>query len=642
MPAQLKSGQLFYGIIVLITVTPLLFFPSLINLYRLPKTALISSLVTLLAWLWLFLLIQENEEKARLPLAIPWVIYFVASLLSLIMAPNRFEGILTISEEITYVLLFWIVVNHIRTEQQVENILIWTIPSAVIVSLIGIYQMFGGNISSLVNIMSPGSTFGNKNSAAQYILLALPFPYMFLLSSTDRQKKRLFAISAAIATTYLIYTGTRAAWIGLLAASVTLLVLLQIKKPLLQSQIAILKTRIQGKKIILGGILLFVLLMNLIPPYFIEDFGRGTPTFAQRLGTAFDLDQDPSFQVRLGLWANTLEMFKDHPLLGIGKGNFKIIYPLYATKARKDPQFGAVLQPREAHNDYLQLFGEVGILGSISFLWIFVLIGRRVWRSIDERKEPHDLLLILALSLSVIALLVEAFLDFPFELPTSKAFFWLLAGLLWVSCEEKTVIPEQHPSSIDKARPDRLSASARPMTVLVAFLASLSILITAVNFTFVRAEFHFSRGVSMAEQKRPELAMQEIKEAEFLNPTTHRYPFVRGLLSIQLEDYPEAILANLRTLALHPYYINGYTNLGVAYASVGKIREAEEAWQKALEIWPDHNDARNNLATVYAVSGKQTEAIAQFRESLRRDPGDKEARQKLKTLLNQTTQLSPP
>lgn len=180
-------------------------------------------------------------------------------------------------------------------------------------------------------------------------------------------------------------------------------------------------------------------------------------------------------------------------------------------------------------------------------------------------------------------------------------------------------------------------ASAR---LIVGLLSALAILITAVHVTFLRAEFHFSRGVRFAQEDYSELAMQELVKAESLNPSTYRYPIFRGLVALHEKRYQEAIEANLRALRRHPYYINAYTNLGVAYASAGKIAEAEKAWQVALAIWPDHNDARNNLATIYSLHGRKEEAVAQFRESLRRFPKDERARKNLEMLLRGSVQPS--
>ncbi len=635
-PTELKPDHVYYGIIALVLLSPLVFFPSLINLYRLPKIAAISLLVTALTWIWLFLLIQEKQQRAVFPLAIPISIYLGISVLSLIKAANPLEGIFSLSQETIYIFLFFIVVNYVRTREKMETVLQWAIPTAVIVSLIGIYQIFGGRIPTHMDIASPGSTFGNKNTAAQYITLMLPFPYLFLISTTDRQKEHRFAICAAILTTYLLYTGTRAAWAGCIVASLAILILLHLKNPLLEFQIRNLRDQIWNKKITLGYILIFVVAMNLIPPYVVPNWNvTGFSSPVSQFGTALDLDKDTSFLGRLALWANTLEMFKDRPLLGVGKGNWKIIYPFYATKGIKDFSFSAELQPREAHNDYVQLLSETGLFGFLSFLWILVLIGSRVWNSIPGKGDSRSLLLILTLFFSVVALLTDAWLDFPFELPVSTGFFWLFAGLLWVSTGKNSPSDTASPAADSGLTPRR-------GTLVVGLICVLSILFTAIHVSFLRAEFYGSRGTIWFYESREgpwQPAEKDLKTAAYLNPTTHRYPYMLGLLYIWREQYEDAIEANLRALKRHPFYINAYTNLGVAYASIGKTSEAEWAWRKALAIWPDHSEARNNLATVYAVQGKRREAIALLKESVIRNPEDEEAKQKLEKLLSQTIRI---
>ena len=633
-PTELKSDHLYYGIIALVVLCPLVFFPSLINLYRLPKTTFISLLVTAMIWLWLFLLIQEKEQKTTFPLAIPLIVYLGVSVFSLLNATNPYEGLFALSQEAIYIFLFWLVVNHIRTSEQVERILLWTISSAVIVSLIGIYQAFGGDIPWLVRTGGIGSTFGNKSPAAQYILLTLPFPYFFLLSATERDRQRLFAVCAAITTTYLVYTGTRASWIGGLAATLTIFIFLRLKRARLQPQITHLIAQIRSQKMLLGCVILFVVGMNLIPPFLAGNWSA--QRVLPRLATGLELEQDTSFRERLAMWSNTLGMFKDHPLLGVGKGNFKIFYPLYATRKVEGSVFSPEVQPREAHNDYVQLLAETGILGFVSFIFIMLLIGVRLWKSIGENNDPRSMPTLLSLSFSFIALLVNAFLDFPFEHPISKGFFWLFAGLLWGSCENNS------PSDSDLSSINRKwSLSPRWGRISVGFLSALSILFATSHLNFLRAEFYFSRGTMWFYEKRegpPQPAERDLKTALYLNPTSYRPPYLLGLLYIWEQRYDEAIKANLQALRRHPYYINAYNNLGVAFASVGKSNEAEWAWKKALEIWPDHSEARNNLATVYAVQGKQREAIALFKESLIRNPQDEEAKQKLRKLLGQNIQ----
>lgn len=123
-------------------------------------------------------------------------------------------------------------------------------------------------------------------------------------------------------------------------------------------------------------------------------------------------------------------MVEDHPLLGVGKGNFKIVYPLYATKRVKDPAYGVDNYHREAHNDYLEILVETGFLGLFFFLWIPFVLAWKVWRSLLGKRDPYGTTLIIVLAISVFSLLGPAFFEFPFSLTASTAFFWLFAGML--------------------------------------------------------------------------------------------------------------------------------------------------------------------------------------------------------------------
>ena len=97
-------------------------------------------------------------------------------------------------------------------------------------------------------------------------------------------------------------------------------------------------------------------------------------------------------------------------------------------------------------------------------------------------------------------------------------------------------------------------------------------------------------------------------------------------------DYPKATVCILRSLSLNPYNINALNNLGVAYASVGKIAEAIQAWENSIRIWPDHMEAHKNLGTVYALKGEKEKAIYHFQLALRLSPEDLQAREALRIL----------
>ena len=67
-----------------------------------------------------------------------------------------------------------------------------------------------------------------------------------------------------------------------------------------------------------------------------------------------------SLSARLTYWHNTLAMLGDRPLAGVGAGNWKVVYPRYASARRVDSLFSRTNAALNAHDDYVQVAAELG------------------------------------------------------------------------------------------------------------------------------------------------------------------------------------------------------------------------------------------------------------------------------------------
>ncbi|MGD0090225.1 MAG: O-antigen ligase family protein, partial [Planctomycetota bacterium] len=76
-----------------------------------------------------------------------------------------------------------------------------------------------------------------------------------------------------------------------------------------------------------------------------------------------------SLAVRFEYWKAALKMICAHPLSGVGLGGFAEYYPFFKTP------LGA--ETTEAHNDYLHLWAELGVLGPLLYLGLWALLLRR-------------------------------------------------------------------------------------------------------------------------------------------------------------------------------------------------------------------------------------------------------------------------
>ena len=75
---------------------------------------------------------------------------------------------------------------------------------------------------------------------------------------------------------------------------------------------------------------------------------------------------DSSQGLRVGIWVSTIAMIADHPFIGIGWGAFKDVYPNYDYYLK-----GTDVLIYHAHNIYLHYAAEIGIVGALTFFWVF-------------------------------------------------------------------------------------------------------------------------------------------------------------------------------------------------------------------------------------------------------------------------------
>jgi O-antigen ligase len=126
------------------------------------------------------------------------------------------------------------------------------------------------------------------------------------------------------------------------------------------------------------------------------------------------------------LWSDTLAMIKANPALGVGLGAYETAFSLYT---RSD---GALRVP-QAHNDYLQVVADCGILGGALAVWFIVILFRNVRRGIKSRDT-----LVAGLALgsgtSIFAMLVHSLFDFNLQLPSNALLFLFLSAIASQVC----------------------------------------------------------------------------------------------------------------------------------------------------------------------------------------------------------------
>ena len=243
----------------------------------------------------------------------------------------------------------------------------------------------------------------NHNHYAGLMELLLPIALVISLSRITPQKNRVAAaVAAAFMAGTIFLSGSRGGMIAIFVEfAVFLLVLLRHKT---------------AARIAVASAAFVVVLLSLLT-------WLGGTEFTSRVSSiATETRTEISGGMRLSIDRDALRMFRSRPVLGWGLRNFPVVYPQFRS-------FYTNFFVNEAHNDYLQLLDETGILGFAVMLWYLALLYRRALAKIPAWPTSVTGSLSFACILGVTGILVHGLFDFNLQIPANAAFFYVLCSL---------------------------------------------------------------------------------------------------------------------------------------------------------------------------------------------------------------------
>jgi O-antigen ligase len=126
--------------------------------------------------------------------------------------------------------------------------------------------------------------------------------------------------------------------------------------------------------------------------------------------------------MRRNIDRDSIRMFRARPVLGWGLGTFPVVYPEFRS-------FYTNFFVNEAHNDYLQLLTETGVLGFAIMVWFLIVLYRNALRKIGDWTSDVSSAVTLACTLGFTGILVHSFLDFNLQIPANAALFYVFCTI---------------------------------------------------------------------------------------------------------------------------------------------------------------------------------------------------------------------
>jgi O-antigen ligase len=248
----------------------------------------------------------------------------------------------------------------------------------------------------------------NHNHYAGLMELLVPIPLVVALTRVADELQRIAAaVAAAIMVATIFLSGSRG---GMLAIFVELAVLA-----------VILLRRKKGVPFALGRVAIGLVAFAVVLVTMLTWLG-GKELTARVSSISTESRAEISGGMRFSIDRDGIRMFRQRPVLGWGLGTFPVVYPQFRS-------FYTNFFVNEAHDDYLQLLTEMGLLGFATMLWFLVVLFRHAWPKIANWTSDLNGAVTLACLTGLSGILVHSLFDFNLQIPANAAIFYVFCTI---------------------------------------------------------------------------------------------------------------------------------------------------------------------------------------------------------------------
>jgi O-antigen ligase/Tfp pilus assembly protein PilF len=586
-------------------LAPLIWYPGLSDFSNLPQRVFLETAGLLLVLSWLATQATSTPFPfQRLPFFAWILLAFVGwALFTTIFALNPHETWKIARHWLAAILFFLLISQTTASSTQRRQILTALFGAAFLVAVLGISQHLFG-LSYVPQLAPPAANFANKNTAVHFIVLLFPLGGFLFLTTKKNTTAWGTSLMLSLIVAYLIYTQTRAGWLAVTSQCLLFAILCKTNRlnlaPLWSSQ---------KKWAVLTGLLVVLTMMNIGPVAMNNksvDFTKGYETVGLRAASIASIQGN---HVRFAIWTDTLALIQQHPLLGVGLGNLKVHFP----SVQKESLFLYTQYLKDAHNDYLQIWAELGLIGLTLFACLIGSLGVFLFRT--HKNCTGDLLKTLelqALGLSLVGIGINALFCFPLERMIPLFTIMVLLGLL------ASLAREAKPSKPIHI-PKRFPAYAAIVLLVLAPIMVVD------NLKAIAADhFYLKTCVATVEENWQEIIASGNKSLHYQpnDVTPHAYI---GPAYLAQDNYSEALPHLLTMLEKFPYHYITLLNTGTAYYGLHDYQKAQQYFAKAVQIAPIAGPAHGQLGKAYWKLKEYPKALGEFNEAIRLDPEKKSA-----------------
>jgi O-antigen ligase len=309
-------------------------------------------LLSLLVIIILATVLWRNRSNLKLPTLFGrGVLYFTLAGLSFFSSINHGDSLSELARLSGIAALFWLGFLLVKNKKQLTTIIKTIILTALIPSLVALWQIISNTgLWDGINMRAYG-TFGHPNMLAYYLVFIIILTLSIALKLNYRRvEPYAYLFLALFYSLILVFTYTRGAYICLIAAILA---------------IGLLRYRF----VLISFAIIFTAFYFLITP------------FSERIDSLLRVSAGDSTLWRISLWQDGLSYAKNRPWSGYGIGTAADII-----SDNRPNSMGST----EPHNDYLKVLLETGLPGLLAFVWLVLGVIFKLWQGYRQ-KHPTRL-----------------------------------------------------------------------------------------------------------------------------------------------------------------------------------------------------------------------------------------------------------
>ena len=519
--------------------------------------------------------------------------FAVWNLLGLFGAINYHEGYYEISRHLLHLILFFIVLQAVIQEPvKLKSIFYVLTIVALLHGLVGILQFYELAFTQLPGNYKPFGFMTNRNLFGSAQAFLLPFAiYTFYMASRTWKIISAFAITSIFVS--LILSLTRSSWLSGIAILLGAAILVLIFVPTMR------------KKWMLGTLVAAVVIALIAAILILPDkeselassVKERAATLSTNTSTTTTTIAGANIAERLKIWRKTAMMIGDHPLLGVGAGNWKVMMPSYGLDSTVFAK--GYYAPDRAHNVYLQIASESGIPGAIFYFGFWLIIVWTGFSFLRKTNNENKKIIVILMLAGLSAVAIDAMFSFPNERVEHSIYMILMAAII-VGMYAQEIVGAGH----------RIVTPKRILVIFLVAVAAFNLFLANKRLGF---EKHLMRAVAYNDQKQFLQTLDEVKQGtnEFftVDITGNPLEMYSGIAYKELKNLDAAMKDFNKAVAYNPYNCRVYNNRAMLHWDLKQLQSSVNDYNSALLYAPEFETVMKNLAFTYYQAEKFKECI---------------------------------